>query len=88
MSAKRKPPGWRKALANVSVGVDAWADCSVCGHSESLGDQYCRAADLVFAFGLCMNEGLDPDRWTHKPWTYDREGNWTCPTCNKKGGEE
>jgi len=23
-----------------------------------------------------------------KGWTWDEDGNWLCPKCNKKGGEE
>ena len=82
MSAKRKPPGWRKALANVSVGVDAYVECSLCTQApDRLGDRLWIAHNLMLAVDLCVEDGLDDG------WTYDRDGNWTCPTCNKKGGE-
>ena len=80
MNAKRKPPGWRKALDNVSVGVDAYVECSLCPQDshQRLGDRLWVARDLMVALDLSVGEGLD------NGWTYDRDGNWTCHTC---GGE-
>jgi rubredoxin len=79
MSAKRKPPGWRKALAEVSTTVEVRATCTAdpCVSGERYGDD---SHDMGVDFN-CSKE--DVVEWAlGDGWTYDKNGNWKCPDCS------
>ena len=79
MSAKRKPPGRRKALTNM------WRGGGGCYYLVRCSCHECPTTAEVEAFGIPKRRAL-PLLMDNEGWTYDKDGNWLCPVCGE-GGE-
>ena len=82
----RHARGWKKAMGNVLVWTQVETTCSKGGFGCEQVITDCSQEDGRGAVdeGLASSHGGE---LSEGGWTYDREGNWTCPECNKEGGE-
>ena len=78
MNEKKRAPGWRKALKNMTDNVVVRYYIVRCKIHD------CPAWDQVEAHGIPKRDAV-PQFMENEGWTYDKDGNWTCWDCTKEG---